>query len=64
MFWLFVGFFVIILLIFAFIRVGASKSVPCPNCGKKIKMVTNSVRCPFCKVKFVKDNHNEYKAKS
>lgn len=64
MIWFVVFFFLFILFSLSLVRVGLSKSVPCPNCGKKIKMVTNSVKCPSCKVKFNKDNNGNYLPKN
>lgn len=56
---LFVIAFVLIIP-FAFIKVALSKSKECTTCGRKIKMVTNIVKCPFCKTKYFKHADGTY----
>ncbi|WP_337983450.1 MULTISPECIES: hypothetical protein [Lysinibacillus] len=53
----------VLILPFAFIKVALSKSQECTTCGRKIKMVTNIVKCPFCKTKYFKHADGTYRIK-
>lgn len=53
----------ILMIPFAFIKVARSKSQECATCGRKLKMVTNSVKCPFCKTKYFKHADGTYRIK-
>lgn len=52
-----------VMLPFALIKVGFSKSTECHNCGKKFKMLGNKVTCPFCKTKYIKHADGTYRIK-
>lgn len=64
MFWLIVGAIIsvlVIMFLIALLKVAKAKSTACPNCERKIKLVTTSAKCPFCKAKLFKDTEGNYK---
>jgi len=53
----------VLMIPYAFIKVARSKPQECTTCGRKIKMVTNIVKCPFCKTKYFKHADGTYRIK-
>ncbi|MCT6924103.1 hypothetical protein [Metasolibacillus sp.] len=51
----------VLMIPYAFIKVARTKSTECMTCGRKMKMVTDRVKCPFCKTKYFKHADGTYR---